>query len=148
MCEQCNAETVMYVKPNTNYVLPGYFLVRATKDGRIMKKDDWGLVQCNDPDFIWSITPVCDPDDGLSDEQVDELPDDKNRYTSYWSAAKNLSKALNLGSFDNCVRLGEAMKKAGWVSWDVGYGTYWLCNHIAKFLKTANVVKDIKEHID
>ena len=144
MCEQCNAKTIIYVKENTNYVLPGYILVRATQDGREMKKGDWGLVDCNDPDFIWSVTPVCDPDDELTDEQIDALPEDC--YQAYEKASKNLHDALDKGCFDYCARLGEAMRKAGWNPDNDGIGAFWLCNHIAKFLKDASVVEELEEN--
>jgi hypothetical protein len=143
MCEQCSAKTVYYVHEDTNNVLPGYILVRATQDGWEMKKDDWGLVKSNDPDFIWSTTPVCDPDDGLTDEQIETLQNDQSgRYVEYEKALNNLKWSLNRGCFNYCVRLGDAMQKAGW-NHDNNDGAYWLCNHIAKFLKTATIVNEI-----
>ena len=145
MCEQCSAATVNYVGKDGNQVLPGYFLVRATKDGREMKNGDWGLVVCNDPDFIWSITPVCDPDDGLTDEQIDALPDDKMRYRAWEKANRKLKKSLDSASFDSSIRLGNAMRDVGYVPDNDGIASWWLCNYIAKFLKTATVVKELKE---
>ena len=146
MCEQCNAKTAYYVGKNTDEVLPGYILVRATKDGNYMRKNDWGLVRCNNPDFIWSITPVCDPLDGLSDKQIDALAKDANCCKPYEKAVKSLRKSLDSGSFDYCVSLGEAMKKAGWKPEDDGWGAEWLCNYLAKFLKTATVEKELGDN--
>ena len=144
MCEQCAAATVTFVSPDNENVLPGYSLVRATIDGNQMKKYDWGLVVCNDPDYIWTITPVCDPHDGLSDEQIDAMPDcfDNDNYKDFEKAALHLRTKLDAGDFDNAIRLGEAMKKAGYNYEEDGTGCWWLCNHIAKFLKTAVVRKD------
>jgi hypothetical protein len=143
MCEQCVAKTVYYIGKDTNEVLPGYILVRATKNGSYMKKGNWGLVRYDNPDFIWSITPVCDPSSGLSDEQIDALPKEVDKqYEQYEKAVKNLRKSLNKGCFDHCVSLGEAMKKSGWKPEKDGFGPYWLCHYIGQFLKTATVKEE------
>ena len=65
MCEQCTAKAVGFGSP-----LPGWYLVRATTDGWMMKDQDWGLVRCNDPDFYWDVTPIPDPYKGMTDEEV------------------------------------------------------------------------------
>jgi len=140
MCEQCLAKTVMYVGPDKQEVLPDYFLVRATQDGSIMKKDDWGIVKSNSPDYIWSITPVSDPCDGLSEEQEDALPQDS--FEEFYKAVENLEEALDSGGFDCAIHLGRSMTAAGYNPEIHGYrSAYWLCNHLAKFLKTAKVEK-------
>jgi len=72
MCEQCCANTQTYIlSEEETHVFPGIFLVRATEDGMQMKKGDWGLVRCNDPDVFWSKDPEKDPCWDLSDEEVD-----------------------------------------------------------------------------
>ena len=140
MCEQCVAKTVMYVGHNSQEVLPGYFLVKATENGNYMNRGDWGLVRCNDPDYIWSINPVRDPADGLTDEQIDTLTD--GVFEGYDRAVKNLEESLNKGCFDKAVWLGTSMKQAGYRPKKHGYrGACWLCNYLAKFLETAKVEK-------
>lgn len=59
MCEQCVTEA-----RDHGEVLPGWKLVRASRDGNIMKADQWGLVSGNDPDFCWSATPRPEPPEG------------------------------------------------------------------------------------
>jgi len=148
MCEQCQARAVTYVGPKKKNVLPNYFLVRATKNGSKMKEGDWGLVRINDPDYIWSITPLLDPDDGLSDEEIISPFKDNNykedsNYKEFYKAVSNIEKSLNSGSFDKAIQLGEAMKKSGYNPHKHGYrSAFWLCDHIAKFLKTATITKD------
>ena len=68
MCEQCLAEAV-----KLGEILHGIYLVQATKDGRHMKAGDYGLVEMNDPFFIWSYPPSRDPLDGLTDAQINAL---------------------------------------------------------------------------
>ena len=52
MCEQCIAQTTLFGE-----IFKGIYLVRATKDGHIMQKGNWGLVVANDPFFIFEHTP-------------------------------------------------------------------------------------------
>ena len=44
MCEQCLVNPLYFGE-----VLPGWYLIRARRDGDIMKVGDWGMIQCNDP---------------------------------------------------------------------------------------------------
>lgn len=52
MCEQCIVNPLYFGE-----VLPGWFLIRARRQGSMMEVGDWGMVQCNDPTFVWSSTP-------------------------------------------------------------------------------------------
>lgn len=159
MCEQCDAKTDLYVGPRGESILPGYFLVRATQDGRFMKKGDWGLGQCNDPDYWWKNTPVEDPDFGLTDEEIDKTSETQShneRYGVFYEAAHNIEDALNgrttemnllekhnLPCFEEAGLLWEAAKKVGYDPERDGYRfSFWLCHHIATFLKTAHIKKD------
>lgn len=54
MCEQCMAGTNSWGE-----VLPGFVLMRATRDGNTMARGEWGLVVCNDPSFIFSTPRPC-----------------------------------------------------------------------------------------
>jgi len=147
------AEASLYLGPNEEPVLPGYFLVRATKDGWIMQKGDWGLVRQNDPDYWWSLTPVEDPLHGLTDEQIDargEVATDE----LFDNAVRELGMALDgrtprmlaatsdYPRFSDAVRLNEAVTKAGYDSKEHGGLEYWLCHYLAVFLKTAKEIPD------
>ena len=67
MCEQCVARTNSWGE-----ILPGFALLRATAEGDQMSKGNWGLVQCNDPDFVWGMTPKPNPFYGVDDAALDE----------------------------------------------------------------------------
>lgn len=71
MCEQCVAQTAYYGEP-----LKDIGLFRATQDGSIMKKGQWGLIEINDPFVVWTSTPRPDPMKNLSDEELEKLPND------------------------------------------------------------------------
>lgn len=153
MCEQCMAKSSLYLGPNEEEVLPGYCLVRATTDGWIMQKGDWGLVRQNDPDYWWSLTPVEDPYHGLTDEQIDaraEQPSDE----LFEAAVSELGLALDgrtprmlaltsdYPRFSDAVRLNEAATKAGYSEERDGALAFWLCHYLAVFLKTAKEQPD------
>lgn len=69
MCEQCCASTICIGE-----LVPGWFLVLATKDGAVMKAGNYGLLRINDPDFIFTVKPVKDKFYHLSDEEINHLP--------------------------------------------------------------------------
>lgn len=95
MCEQCICDPEYFGEP-----LPGWYLMRARKDGDLLEIGDWALVQCNDPDVYWTGTPEIDPnsysDDGdvvyPSDSFLDAL------YSQHVSVGYNLvNSALTVG---------------------------------------------------
>jgi len=67
MCEQCSAAVDIWPIP-----LEGWLLIRATRTGLSMEEGDWGLVECNDPDFIWSLTPTPEPPSAPEDARFDD----------------------------------------------------------------------------
>lgn len=152
MCEQCSAATTLYLgEPPTEEVLPGYALVRATKDGWMLKKDDWGLIRVNDPDYWWSVTPVEDPYFGMTDEQIDasEADDEPfNRAASHLDMALagrtpgELQETSAYPRFEDAIRLYEAAKKVGYSYEKDGQFAGWLCHRLAVFLKTAKARLD------
>lgn len=154
MCEQCVAKTTTYLGPGEAEVLPGYALVRATKDGWLMKNGDWGLVHVNDPDYWWSATPVEDAFDGMSDEEVDRLASSTNN-DAYDSAVEQIDDALSgrtpsmlekdcyaYPRFEDATRLYDAAKATGYDREKHGRFAAWLCHHLAVFLKTAKAYED------
>jgi hypothetical protein len=55
-------------------ILPGYFLVMATKEIEEWPKGWYGLVQCNDPDFVWKGRPRPLHLYNLSDKEIKAIP--------------------------------------------------------------------------
>ena len=67
MCEQCNTEAAFFGEP-----IPGWYLMRATKDGIKWKSGEWGLVFRNDPDLYWTSTPTPSALFNIQDEDEQE----------------------------------------------------------------------------
>lgn len=55
MCEQCLVNPLNFGEP-----MPGWFLIRARREND-MKVGQWGLVEANDPTFVWTTTPKLQP---------------------------------------------------------------------------------------
>jgi hypothetical protein len=79
MCLQCCTDAVVIKKD----ILPGYVLVRASKDCDIWKEGQFGLVQENDPDFIWD-NPGPNPLDGMTDNEINDCPPEKWKESVLW----------------------------------------------------------------
>ena len=116
MCEQCDTDCVMW-----RDVLPGWALIRARRDGRLMVAGQYGLLRSNDPDFVWDGAPQIEPpDDGLFGE---------------WS--------IGVRGFDSVLRLRpevgwdlvEAATRCGYYRHSHGSLAYWLWDHMAKRMK-------------
>lgn len=67
MCDQCNAKVTFFGEP-----MPGWYLMRATRDGIVWKAGEWGLVSGDDPDFRWSSTPTPSVLFGVHDDSEQE----------------------------------------------------------------------------
>ena len=67
MCEQCSAATL-----TLGEVLPGVALVRATRAGRYMQPGQYGLVEQNDPFFVF--TAALEPEPGEDEDPDLEAP--------------------------------------------------------------------------
>lgn len=146
MCEQCVAKTKMYVLPGQpEEVLPGYFLVRATQDGHEMKANEWGLVRCNDPDFIFAVTPEPFAFWGMSDEELDKLPDHEQDSISEWETLSATFGKQTLASilerqyreyFETIDQLRLACVAKGWKAEDSSMER-WLFHYLGTYLLTA-----------
>jgi hypothetical protein len=136
MCEQCVAEVEYYLSP-----LPGWSLVRATKDGDLMKKDDWGLVECNDPTFWWSVTPTPDPYDILTSEDVANLPNNIrndliNRSILWEQNVELFGQSITKHACINDIyRLVESGKKIGYDPKSDGFEA-WLYDRLGIWIMT------------
>ena len=113
MCLQCDTDPINYGE-----LLPGWALMKATKTSTFneWKQDEYGLVRCNDPDFIFTCQPMENPYSGLSDEEVDlKLKEDEaisGSYFEFLDKASDLEASLK-GNIQQSVELWEAATKAG-----------------------------------
>lgn len=115
MCLQCVAKARM-IKAN---ILPGYFLVKATRDAFQGKDCEWpkgwyGWVRCNDPDFIWEGKPIPCPYNGMTDKEINNAPKRVHKaYGRWYSQLQKFEEATNLDlmvAYD----LVRACRKAGY----------------------------------
>jgi len=94
-------------------------LVRAAVDGRFMRAGDWGLVECNDPSFVFSTTPYEEP------KEIDEL-------FKFKAVCDKIEKEMmETASFRACGKLYATMCDNGY-SINDGNPIMWLCNHLAE----------------
>jgi hypothetical protein len=140
MCEQCCAQVDSWGE-----ILPGWSLVRATRDGNYMKKGDWGLVEVNDPAFIFSTTPIKDLTYGLTDDEIDRM--DINEIDKFHNVCalietemvKSLSDRWPINDYAGrgihmaiWSRLDRAIEK----NTDKEYDKFcWLVHHMAQFIE-------------
>jgi len=121
MCEQCCAATITW--PN---VLPGWHLVRARRDGHEMKVRQWGLLRCNNPEFIWSTTPEKDGD------SFNDLAKDQADHYKFIAAFNKFQEEFG-GTLSSSKALGDAIKEQD--PYQEGSLEYWLFNHLGKFIR-------------
>jgi hypothetical protein len=123
MCEQCEAATV-----DIGEVVPGFYLVRATRKGHLMLPGQYGLVEQNDPSFFWSSSMTPDPGDDSSDEAA------ARAYENDLDAVKELELEPAQG-----YRLVEAALRAGYqlAGTPNGEGFYsWLHRRCVELVRT------------
>jgi len=128
MCEQCTAQTKTYGE-----VLPHWWLVQATKDGNEMKAGDFGLVQCNDPDYIWpeNLAPRKDPAFGFTDEQFDNMTEETGQeWDDFQEYVEKLGKHFNSDPMTGYY-LVESAKTAGWKPEEYRFLMGWLSHRMA-----------------
>jgi hypothetical protein len=130
MCEQCLVNPLFYGE-----VLPGWFLIRARRESSSMKVGDWGLLRCNDPDFIWSSHPVLDLS---SDDEEENLSIPEDDFTSAFRCDPNTGYALV-----------KAAEQSGYHPEEGGL-LYWLWEYLAKFIENTNpsTEEDPFPHLD
>ena len=122
MCEQCTTECL-----EIGEVIPGIWIIQATKDGNLMKAGYYGLVYCNDPFVVWSEKPYPDPN------AIDELCNLEN-WVAYDIVASAFRDKLLLPP-ETGQLLVESCISAGWDKKEHGCLAFWLYDHMGKFLE-------------
>ena len=112
MCESCLADCRDLGEP-----LPGWSLVQAQREGRHMMSGEYGLVEGNDPSFIFGVSPTPDPLEGLSDEVIDACdPQTLAQGMAWVRKARTFGREV-LSSADDLRalwRLTASMEEAGY----------------------------------
>ena len=88
MCMQCVVDALVVIED----ILPGYALMISTKDDPRWPKGSFGLVYCNDPDFVWAGEPPRDPFYGMSDVQIEAVPEDDELWDQFRKFAKFITE--------------------------------------------------------
>lgn len=131
MCECCSAATL-----TCGEVLPGVWLVRATRDGHRMKEGDWGLVIQNDPFVHWGFSFEEDPAERLTDEEWGALdPVQKELLNQSSRRVAAIQRQFGeLCVFDARFGYGlvERSKKVGYDPETGGTYFYWLYERVRK----------------
>lgn len=132
MCLQCMTKARMIVKD----VLPGYGLVKATVGHEDWPKGWYGLVRCNNPDYIWEGKPLMDPTFYMTDEQINNLSSKGERADrEFFRLVEKMEP-----QFEESPELGYALytacKKDGYNEKKHGYRLMpWLVHHMAEKMK-------------
>lgn len=136
MCEQCSAKTKNYGE-----IAPHWWLIQATEEGHTMKPGDFGLVECNDPDFVWpgSIVPIKDPCFDLDDEDENFSHED---WLAFCKAAEELEEYLYAEPMRGHA-LVSAVMKAGYDPEKHGYRlSHWLTHQMALVIESNPTADD------
>ncbi|MNR71916.1 hypothetical protein D3C71_25950 [compost metagenome] len=127
MCEQCLAGAVL-VK---SAVLPGFSLMRAETGSTDWPKGHYGLVEQNDPLFVFEGPLVLDPSINLTDDELNAMPGFPDGYDAYKDLAERLTDATLMPALAGyefvsaCIQAGYNPKEHGT---EIGY---WLGHHLA-----------------
>lgn len=133
MCLQCNVASTSFGE-----VLPGWYLHQATKEADYDKedwpKDWWGLVECNDPTFVFETTPELDPVFGLNFDFKKSTKEEIDKLSHWSSKAHEFQHELVLDP-ESGHRLIEAAKQAGWIRKDHPNFAEWLFHRMARIIR-------------
>jgi len=131
MCEQCICEAI-----HLGEVLPGWYLVQATKDGAKgeMKAGMYGLVQCNDPDFRFKTKPYPDPLRDLDPALLDKDDPRWDTGMTWCNKADKFGRELQ-GEPRACWRLVQAAIACGYDPDTSGYFDGWLFHRMGKMIQ-------------
>ena len=137
MCQQCTTNAISFGE-----VIPGWFLMRARRDGNTWKRGQWGLVWSNDPSFTWTTTPTPSPVFGMTDNE-EEAWFEANEGTPEMARMMAMAPAEFRGVFECDPLTGYGLVTAamerGYDPDKSGDFAYWLFDRIGEYLKTAEM---------
>lgn len=137
MCDQCTTEALRY----GDEVLPGFWLMKAQKQGLRWNADDWGLVECNDPTITWTSDPQPSPTYGLSDQEEEKWYEDNKAdrqliESTMKGPSEDFKSALRLDP-QTGHRMVEAGRRKGYDPDRSGDFAWWLWETLGEHLRTA-----------
>lgn len=129
MCEMCECNAVAI---GNDYVFGKYLLERATKDGDILKKNEYFLVIENYPEIAWQGEPVEDPGIDASAEAQDIFVDAFDKFLETLYCPNNRS----LTTFENIV---EELQKVGYVKGREQDADHFLFDYLGKHVAKSKL---------
>lgn len=129
MCIQCVVESVHYGE-----VMPGWHIHRATKHDEEWPQNHWGLVRCNNPDFIWESEPMLDPYHGLSDDEINMQTLAGNPLFKEWDKRSDEFRDALFCDPKTGHQLVEDAKAAGYTEAD-GNLSDWLFHRMGRVIR-------------
>jgi hypothetical protein len=125
MCEQCLVKPLVW-----RNVLDGWSLIQATVDGSYMKAGQWGLVEINDPTFVWDFRPIPDPTAGMSEDEEEEFYETQTEAVERLIAHEREFRDVLLCSPVTGWSLINACISSGFSPREHGLVDHWLLNHL------------------
>lgn len=100
-----------------------------------MKAGQWGLVESNDPPFVWSVDPKPDPTVGMTEEEEQVFYD-----TNAEEAAALVQREKEFRSALSCLplvgwRLVNACIAAGFDTEKYGSLAPWLLDYLGRYIQ-------------
>lgn len=129
MCEQCLVNPLYFGE-----VLPGYILIRARRKSEYIEVGDWGLVEANDPTYVWK-----------------SIPYKKTAKDRIFCAPSDFSDCF-YGSPQQGFKLITAARQAGYsegLEYFVNFES-WFFDYLARWIETheAELYDDAFPHLD
>jgi len=137
MCLQCSAKAKTIIKD----IIPGYDLMKSTKDCDEWPKGYYGLICNNDPDFIWKDKPILDPTFDIT--ELEKFEDDNiiwKKCDEFFEVVESIEPHFECDPLSG-YNLIKACKKAGWDEEKHGFRILcWLTHHMATEMKKVKNV--------
>jgi hypothetical protein len=136
MCEQCITKCLYY----DGLFLNTYKVIKAQEDGNMMKKGDYGLVRCNDPDFVFSVEPTCPLISmEISDDDINAILEDDPVWEKDWEWETTKAEVFDTELLQtNDLMIYFILVKAAYdcgYKIEYGYVSRWILEKLAKFLE-------------
>lgn len=131
MCLQCDVDAVTLF----DTILPGFSLMQAKKNTVEWPEGWYGLVEINDPTVVFPGPLLADPTAGMTDEQLNALPNLPAGYDEFTAAADTLAEHLILPAMAG-YQLATACQARGYNPEKDGYIHYWLLHYLATTMHT------------
>lgn len=126
MCEQCLTKAEVLKSD----ILPGFHLMVARGGSEAWPKGFYALVECNDPLFVFEGPIMESPVKGLTEDDLDVMPEYPEGYEEYIEGAQRLDRAMRLHP-EVGHRLMKACYAKGYSQSEHGPLGFWFLDFLA-----------------